>query len=329
MKPFFKFMLLICCTLLILGGIVLYIRHQEQYPSTDDAYVNAHIVNISSQINGKVAKTFVHDHQWVHQGDLLFSLDDRLEKAQLAEAKAKLDQTYEAIESNEMALEQASALIAQRQAELDQARRHSKRILSLVQKKLYSQDAGDEAAREQQVAEAAFQSAIKNKEQIQKTLGQLGAHNSRIREALANLKQAELNLSYTKIYAPASGYIANDQLRPGDTVGAFQPLFALIDTQTWWVDANFKETQIQRIHPGQKAEIHLDMYPKHTFTGEVMSISPGSGSSFSLLPSENASGNWIKVTQRFAIKIRIHTNEHAPPLRVGASCQVRVNTLQS
>lgn len=329
MKPALKFLLLILSSLLILGGIIFYMRYQAQYPSTDDAYVNAHVVNISSQINGKVAQTFVHDHQLVHQGDLLFSLDDRLEKAQLSQAKAKRDQAYESLESSQVALQEASALVMQRKAELEQASRHSKRILSLTQKKLYSQDAGDDAIRQKQVAEAAFQAAIKNKEKIQKNLGQLGDQNSRIREALANLKQAKLNLSYTKVYAPASGYIANYQLRPGDTITAFQPIFALIDNQLWWVDANFKETQIQRIHPGQKARINLDMYPKHTFTGMVMSVSPGSGSSFSLLPSENASGNWIKVTQRFAVKIRILTDEHAPTLRLGASGRVRINTTNS
>lgn len=140
------------------------------------------------------------------------------------------------------------------------------------------------------------------------------------------MAQAQLNLKYTHITAPTSGFIANLTLRQGDTVTAYQQLFALIDNQSWWVQANFKETQLTRIRPGQSATIKVDMYPRRTFSGRVMSISSAAGASFSLLPPENASGNWVKVTQRFPVKVLITAHDPRYPLRLGASSTVTINT---
>jgi membrane fusion protein (multidrug efflux system) len=151
-----------------------------------------------------------------------------------------------------------------------------------------------------------------------------------LRAAAAQLDKATHDRVKTHVTAPADGLLSNVTLRPGATVQAGAPLFAIIEGNPWWVDANFKETDLARIAVGQKAKIRLDMYPGVTFDGVVESISAGSGSTFSVLPAENATGNWVKVTQRFPVRISI-TNppaEAAKPLRVGASASVTIDTTQ-
>ncbi len=142
----------------------------------------------------------------------------------------------------------------------------------------------------------------------------------------STLAEAELNLNYTQITAPADGILTNLNVREGDVVAAGTPLFALVETSHWWVDANYKETQLHRIRTGQPAEIKLDMYPGLVFHGIVESISSGSGAAFSLLPPENATGNWVKVTQRFTVKVKLLEQDPTHPFRIGASSSVTVNT---
>lgn len=143
--------------------------------------------------------------------------------------------------------------------------------------------------------------------------------------AKASLDQAMLDESWTKISSPTSGWVTNVSLGPGDIVAANQPLFALISNSEFWVDANFKETEIEDIHPGQRAVIYVDMYPGHAFEGIVQSISGGTGSAFSLLPPQNATGNWVKITQRVPVRIRVVNPDPEYPLRIGSSASVRIS----
>ena len=142
--------------------------------------------------------------------------------------------------------------------------------------------------------------------------------------AEAALGRARLDLKHTRIVAPSKGIIGDLQLRPGGFVTAGRALFALVETDEVWVDANFKETDLPRIRPGQPARVKVDLQPGATFRGEVESLSPASGTAFSLLPPENATGNWVKVTQRFPVRVRIL--EPVPNLRLGASSEVTVDT---
>lgn len=136
---------------------------------------------------------------------------------------------------------------------------------------------------------------------------------------------AELNLKYTKIYAITNGWITNMSLRIGDSVIANQPIFALVSDQKFWVDANFKEDQLENLTINQPANIKIDMYPKHKFIGVIESVSSGTGNAFSLFPPENATGNWVKVTQRIPVKIRIINYDPKYPLIVGTSATVSIN----
>lgn len=151
--------------------------------------------------------------------------------------------------------------------------------------------------------------------------------NAQLEEATAALNQAEYDLANTLIKAPKSGVLADFQTRIGDTVTKGYNLFALVEQQEFWVDANFKETQLKRIKPGQAATITVDMYPDHQFKGVVQSISPGSGTIFSLLPPENATGNWVKVTQRVPVRIMIINPNPRYPLIAGTSARATVDTV--
>ena len=166
---------------------------------------------------------------------------------------------------------------------------------------------------------AAAKSSLANAEAA------LGDANAEIKTKQESIAQAKLDLSHTIVTAPASGHIENYSLRVGDTVNAYQSVFSIVEDNNFWISANFKETDVEKLKVGQPVTIKIDMYPKHHLSGKVMSISTGSGTSFSLLPPENASGNWVKVTQRFPAKISITNADKNYPLRIGASTTVIVN----
>lgn len=201
----------------------------------------------------------------------------------------------------EISIQQTEAQLSKAQEQEKIARITAGRMGTLVTKKAAS-------AQEDDQAQAALKAAI-----------------AETRLAQANLEKNKLNLQYATVKSPASGWVTNVSVRVGDTVKANDSLFVLIDDDNFWIDANFKETEMEKIRPGQKVDIEIDMYPEHPFSGIVESISGGSGSAFSLLPPENATGNWVKVTQRVPVRIRILNPDPAYPLRVGTSATVTVH----
>ncbi len=260
-------LLLAVVLIVILIGILWYLQHEKKYPSTDDAYVQAHIVNIAPQVSGPVTQTFVSNHQLVHQGQQLFAIDARPYQYALTQADANLK-------------------LAQEQG---------KRTFPLIADGKVAPVQGDKIRAKIESETAAFQ-------------------------------QAQYNLKHTNIVAPTSGKLANFKVRVGDTVNKGINLFAIVEQKHFWVNANFKETQLKRIKVGQSAKIKVDMYPDVIFKGKVQSISPGSGSIFSLLPPENATGNWVKVTQRIPVKITILSPNPHYPLKAGSSAKAIVDT---
>lgn len=310
---------------LIIGGY-FYWLHQKMYPSTDDAYVETHVINIAAQVSGKVNQVLVKNQQAVLTHQLLFTLDPIPFQIADQKAQADLENTKQQVQATEHAVDTARAELAQREAQWINAKKNYVRIVSLVRKGFYSKSGGDDALREVTVAKEAVVAAENQLKEVQSKLGKSGDQNSAIQAAQAMLAQAKLNLQYTKIYSPADGHLAKMNLQPGQTVTAYESLFSLVQDHLWWVMANMKETDLTRVRPGQPAVIHVDMYPSHVFKGIVASISPGSGSSFSLLPAENASGNWVKITQRFPVRIMMAHPDPQFPLRIGASCTVTINT---
>ncbi len=201
----------------------------------------------------------------------------------------------------QIAVDKAAAQLAIDQANWQNATGSANRMMSLVKKNVLSQQTGDDATAHLKSAAAMVQLAE------------------------ANYQQARLNLSYAKIVAPTDGWITNLSLQEGNAVVADQPVFAVISNSEFWVDANFKETELTSIRPHQKAVVKIDMYPHHVFLAEVESISGGSGTAFSLMPPQNATGNWVKITQRVPVRVRILTVNAKRPLRIGTSAKVTID----
>lgn len=278
-KYFKHFAILTFIVFSFLGWLTVHI-YGEYFSSTDDAYINANVVQIAPRVTGKIDKVNVSNNQHVDKGQILFTID------------AVPFQT---------ALDYAQSQVQLQQAQLTKAANTSQRIQELFIKKYASQQDSDNAI-------AALKTA-----------------QSSLAAANANLIQAQLNLGYTVVKAPVSGWLTNFNLREGDIVTIDQPLFALVDESEFWADANFKETEMENIKPGQHATIVTDLYPKHEFSGFVESISSGAGNAFSLLPPQNATGNWVKVTQRVPVKVRIINPDPNYPLRVGVSANVTID----
>ena len=308
---------------LVVGGVAYWV-HARHFVSTDDAYVNANTVDVAAQVAGEVVKVYVRDQQNVAAGDPLFDIDARNYEAAVAKAEAQLALAHQNVQQQSAAVDAARAQVAQRQAEELNARHNNERTQELVRSGFFSKQAGEQARTQALSAEAAVHAAEAALAQAQSALGATGDSNAAIRAAEAALAQARLDLEHTKVKASTSGLVANLSLRPGNMVTPGTPLFSIVSNEEYWVDANFKETELQRVRPGQKACIVVDMYPQHPFEGVVESVGAGSGSAFSLLPPQNATGNWVKVTQRVPVRVRVNNTDPNFPLRIGTTSTVRV-----
>lgn len=314
-----------------IGGVFAYWRYAAIYPSTDNAYTGADIVRIAPLVTGPVTDVYVTDDQMVSEGDPLFDIDPAPYEAALRGARAQFDAAANAagtagedmktaadeMEAKRVAL--IAALAAYRDAEAAQ-QGPREAPSQTVAAALEAVHAAQAAYRD---AHHAFSEA-QDKELVVTT------PTSKLRGAAAQLDKATEDRVKTHVVSPGTGWVTKVRVRPGAVMQAGTPAFPLVESGDWWVDANFKETDLARIKPGQPASITLDMYPGYKIHGAVESISPGSGAAFSVLPPENATGNWVKITQRFPVRLKI-TSEPDPkrPLRVGATAHVTVDTTTS
>jgi membrane fusion protein (multidrug efflux system) len=314
--------------LIVLGTAISvaihYWRLSRLYVTTDNAYVNANRIEIAAQVSGPVRAIWVRDQQPVKYGELLFQIDPQPYQLAVDAAQAQLELANQSNSQDRAAVAAARAQVAQRTAELRNAQAEEQRAMELTRQKLISKQSAETMATGAETAAAEVNAAQANLEQAQSALGQAGAQNAAVRAAAAKLAQAQLDLTHTRITAPASGLIANFELRPGSMVQNGVPAFTIIGDNEYWVDANFKETELRRVQVGQKARLVVDMYPDHEFKGEVQSLSGGAGQAFSLLPAQNATGNWVKVTQRVPVRVRILDPLPNYPLRIGTTATVRV-----
>lgn len=310
---------------LAIGGYA-YWRHSEYYPSTDDAYVGAHTINVAPRVSGLVTKVLVHDHQQVRQGHVLYLIDPTTYQLSVDSAMAQLALAKQHVGALRAAVSAAHADVTQAKVRLSNAESKAKRQQTLAKRGYANTQAAEDAVDNSRTAKAALVVARANLQQAITQLGSAGNSNAQIRAAQAALGIAETELADTTVKAPCNGRLSNLSLRPGDSVTLGQSDFVLVCNDHWWVDANYKETNLGRIRSGQSASVTVDTYPNHPFKGRVMSINPASGAAFSLLPPENATGNWVKVTQRVPVRIEILNPSPDYPLRVGTSAEVSIDT---
>jgi membrane fusion protein (multidrug efflux system) len=301
-----------------------YFLEARQFVETDNAYVQANQVDVAAQVAGPVTRVMVRDQQAVHAGDVLFEIDPRNYDIAVARARAQLELARQGVSQESAGVSAAEATLAQRRAEAENARNAWVRNQQLMKSGFLSPQGAENARTQLQTAEAAVKAAEANVAQARSALGQGGDQNAAVQAATAALRQAELDLERTQVKSPVDGVIANFTLQAGNTVTPGTPLFVVISGREFWVDANFKETQLKEIRPGQHAEIRSDVYPDHVFHGVVQSVSGGSGAAFSLLPPQNATGNWVKVTQRVPVRIKVEDPDPEHPLRIGTSTTVKV-----
>ena len=310
------------------GGWAWYRSSMEV--ATDDAYVDGTISPVSAKVTGHIVELRVNDNQAVRTGEILLRVDPRD-----YEAKRDLDRMQQLMKNDYVSRREhddAVAALEGAEAALEAARRRLAAIEKEVQQteaEVASRVLGTEQAR-QRVAEVS--GTLSRAESQQQTVSVKAAELARaealLKSAQADLAVAELNLEHTLVRAPLDGVVSKRSVEVGQIVQNGQPLLALVPLHDVWVVANFKETQLTKIRPGQKAEVRVDTFPGVVFHGSVNSISAGTGSRFSLLPPENATGNWVKVVQRVPVKILLDSNSGGDPqpLRAGMSAYVTVKT---
>ena len=312
---------------LLAVGLTWYFTHKG-YVSTEDAFVEAHIIKVAPRVAGRVTEVDVHDNEHVAKGALLFKLDPSSYQAAVDQAEAKVSAARNQVAALKAKYQALTAQIHSAHSQAEYLAREVKRNSPLAQKSVVTNAHLD--ALTTQLAQARQQVSVL-KAQRDQVLAQLGgnpdqpvAQNADFLAARAALKAAQLNLDDTVVKAPAAGIVGNVNVRPGDTLGVGQPAFPLVETARFWIKANFKETALTNMRTGQPVTIQVDSYPGHTWKGTVESISPGSGETFSLLPPQNSSGNWVKVTQRIPVRIAIQGDKSGPQLRTGMSAEVSV-----
>lgn len=331
----------------IIGAVILYLYldYKSRHITTDDAFVEGRVHTIASKINGTVKAIHVRDNQSVKKGDLLIEIDPAdyeikvkealsgldAERAKLSEIEARIEVSKRQLSELEAGVETNRANLELHEATLKQAERELKRAEELYREEIIPKERYEKAETAYKVALAQVRSAREQLKRTEKAIDSQKAiikqteaakttQLSSIKQKESLLKEAELNYSYTKIYSPADGYITKKSVETGNQIRAGQPLMAVVPLNDIWIVANYKETQLEKIRPGQRVRIKVDSYPGRVFYGKVESIMAGTGAVFSLFPPENATGNYVKVVQRIPVKIVINSDTDPQHLlRIGMS----------
>jgi membrane fusion protein (multidrug efflux system) len=293
---------------MIVGVVVLigltagyfYSAYRKTHVSTDDAFIDGNIHTIAAKIYGTVTKVSVNDNQRVKKGDLLVEIDPADYSARLQEASSSVGAEKAKLSEVGTRIEAAKANLELQRAHLRLAEIEKKRTEALYQKEVLPRDRYDRAMTGYEVAVAQVKAA---EEQLRQAESQKLTQASTIMQKQAAAALAQLSYDYTKIYSPVDGYVTRKSVQIGNQIQPGQPLMAVVALDDIWVTANFKETDMENIRPGQRVELSVDSYPGKVFFGTVDSIMAGTGVSFSLFPAENATGNYVKVVQRIPVKI--------------------------
>jgi membrane fusion protein (multidrug efflux system) len=317
--------------LVLLGGGYYYVTG-GQIMSTDDAYVQADRVGVSTDVSGIVQDVAVKDNEHVAAGQVLYRLDPRQFQIALDNAKANLSQIALSIDAMKQDYHRMESDVAAQQAQVDLDQKNYERNAMLLKTATVSQAVFDQA-RYTLDNDKGKLAALQRQVQVQ--LAKLGGDpeipttdHPQYRQVKAMVDEAQRQLDHTVITAPFAGTVTNvPSIAPGKYLSASTTAFFLVDTDHVWVDATPKETELTYVRPGQKATISVDTYPDAEWHGVVESVSPAAAQEFSLLPAQNTSGNWVKVVQRVPMRIRIDTSDrNLPPLRAGMSVVVDVDT---
>ena len=327
---------LLCLAALIVVAAGWALARFSGQTSTDNAYVRGDVTSLAPKVSGYVRDVEVADNQAVQAGDILFRIDDRDYRARLAQATANVDAARARLTNVDAEIQLQHSLVRQAQAqrssivaELTLATLASDRRRELIRTSAVSQALVDESDAARSRAEAGLLAASATVEAQQRRIAVLATQRAAAVAAVAQAEAArdlaQIDLDSTVVRAPVSGVVGNRQVRVGRLVAPGVSLLDIVPTHDLWVVANFKETQLEHIRPGQRVRIAIDGYPDEKFEGVVDSFAPGSGSAFSLLPADNATGNFVRVVQRVPVKIRFAGNPSPAQLVPGLSARVRID----
>ena len=318
--------------LISIGSAAYWFFFIKGFEETEDAYVSGNQVMVSAQVAGNISKINVDNMDPVQAGDVLLELDDTNAKLSFEQAKSNLANAVRQVSQLNYTVKQLKSAVRANEITLAQAQGNLNRRVQLVKDGAIDKESFQHAKEAVELAKANLTTSQNQLEANQALLldGPL-SEQPQIQSAVSNLKQAWLNLERTKIRSPIKGYVARRNAQVGQAVSVGGALMAVVTTDQMWLDANFKETQLTHMRIGQPVKIHFDLYGKDkTFDGKVVGIEMGTGSAFSLLPTQNATGNWIKVVQRVPVRIQLDPQQLAEnPLRIGLSATVKVDVSDS
>ncbi|MBY0462002.1 MAG: HlyD family secretion protein [Alphaproteobacteria bacterium] len=327
-KPFNK-LYIVLPVLIPLSGTYFYMMN-GRYISTDNAYVKTDKIAISSDLSYRVQRVFVKDNQQVKAGDILFQLEDTPFRLLVQKLEAQLKEVNNDIEAKRATFHAKEASIKQAQKDVLFYKSEFGRQTILASKKNTTETKREESQNnfeksEQQLRQLKYDldnalAALSGKADIK-----IEEHPNYL-EIKADYEKACLELKKTSVYAPSNGIITQMTLVAGDYVTVGSPVFSLVLTDNMWVEANLKETELELVKPGQMARVSVDAYSNAEWQAIVEGISPASGSEFSVLPPQNATGNWVKIVQRIPVRLRLKPLENAPILRAGLSASVEIDT---
>jgi len=324
--PLFKRPLAVTVLLvLVIGALIAgltYWLHARQFESTDDAFIEGDVIAVSPKVSAIVQRVYIDDNSRVKRGDLLVELDSRDYAAALAQAQGneasaqgKLREAQAQVSISQTDIDQAQAQLHVAEANAQNAQSDFDRLLSLDAQARSKQQLDNATAAQRSTAalveDAKAKIAAAQAQLVDAQMAVLTAEGN-LQAAQAALQQARINLGYCKISAESDGVITRKDVEPGSYVQVGQPMFSIVEYDVWVV-ANYKETQLADIVPGQPADISVDAYPGRHITGKVQSIQNGTGSRFTLLPPENATGNYVKIIQRVPVKIELDPNQNDDP----------------
>jgi membrane fusion protein, multidrug efflux system len=321
--------------ILMIGAGVAYWMYIHIHVSTDNAYVAGYVGVISARVPGRVAKVLVDNNQHVTPGQVLAILEPQDYETAVAKEAGNLGRLRQEMAQAYVRVATARTKLPQSEANFHLSGIDKTRYTKLYERRVIPQQTLDQVNTRYRVNQAEVN---RSQKELQESLAAIGGSTDipieeqpAVKEAKAKLEQARLNLGYTQIKAEIEGFITRRQVEIGNWVQPGQPLMMLVPLKTdqLWIQANYKETQLTNVFIGQPARVRVDMYPGVEFKGKVDSIMAGTGAAFSLLPPENATGNWVKVVQRIPVKITLVPPVPANrPLRLGMSAEVTIDTRQ-
>lgn len=335
-----KILPIILIVLLIGGSIFGYTKYKyfSTHVDTDDAQIDGDISPVVARVGGYVKDINFEENTKVNQEQVLVTLDDRDYKIKLEQAMASQNGANAGVGVSQAQITATAANTSTAKANIEAARvklnlaqKDFDRFANLIKDGAITQQAFDQAKAQKETAQAAYTAAVDQYnaavKQVGTTESQLKVSNSGVTQRQSDVDFAKLQLSYTEIKAPATGIVSKKNVQKGQLVQPGQSLFAIVNENSLYVTANFKETQLEKLRPGLKVNIEVDAYPDHAIEGEIYNFAPVTGAKSSLLPPDNATGNFVKVVQRVPVKIKINNQDKAilEKLRPGMSVKVSVS----